>query len=161
MDFDDEPHAPTREGDPQTSHDAADTVQNIRAKQQMIFDLLEYHGPMIDEEIYREPMITIMNRPSGARTRRKELVDLGLVRDSGKRRPTEAGRQSTVWEAITTRRVVAEKVYATGVQTLWRDREKWIGARYYVSIRNRSYHSTVEIPLNKVSNWYRTLKGLK
>jgi hypothetical protein len=35
---------------------------------------------------------------SSASTRRKELVDAGLVVDSGQRRHTSTGRQSTVWK---------------------------------------------------------------
>jgi hypothetical protein len=34
---------------------------------------------------------------SGARTRRSELVDVGMVEDSGRRELTQAGRQTIVW----------------------------------------------------------------
>ena len=38
--------------------------------------------------------------PSTARPRRVELVQAGLVRDSGQTRPTRSGRQATVWVAV-------------------------------------------------------------
>ena len=38
--------------------------------------------------------------PSTQRPRRIELVQQGLVRDSGSTRPTRSGRQATVWVAL-------------------------------------------------------------
>ena len=38
--------------------------------------------------------------PSTARPRRVELVQAGLVRDSGQTRLTRSGRQATVWVAV-------------------------------------------------------------
>lgn len=38
--------------------------------------------------------------PSTYRPRRIELVDAGLVRDSGRTRTTRSGRQAVVWEAV-------------------------------------------------------------
>jgi hypothetical protein len=37
--------------------------------------------------------------PSSVRPRRGELLEAGLIRDSGKTRPTKAGLQATVWTA--------------------------------------------------------------
>ena len=37
---------------------------------------------------------------SGARTRRAELVRMGLVKDSGKRRKSDSKRSHVVWEAV-------------------------------------------------------------
>jgi hypothetical protein len=36
--------------------------------------------------------------PSGLRTRRAELVDKGLLADSGSKRTTSAGRRTIVWK---------------------------------------------------------------
>ncbi len=38
--------------------------------------------------------------PNTQRPRRGELVSLGCVRDSGRTRPTQAGRQAVVWEYV-------------------------------------------------------------
>lgn len=38
--------------------------------------------------------------PSTQRPRRGELVEAGLVMDSGITRPTKSGRQATVWRAL-------------------------------------------------------------
>jgi DNA-binding Lrp family transcriptional regulator len=38
--------------------------------------------------------------PSGARTRRRELVDLGFVEDTGMRIKLRSGRLSAVWKAV-------------------------------------------------------------
>lgn len=46
-----------------------------------------------DDEI----QISLDMRGQTERPRRRELVDLGLVRDTGKTRLTEAGRDAVVW----------------------------------------------------------------
>ena len=50
---------------------------------------------MTDEEIAD----ALNMNPSAERPRRIELVNAGLVRDSGERRRTSSGRQATVWVA--------------------------------------------------------------
>jgi hypothetical protein len=88
-----------RRTDPSTSHAAAASVGHLRENQARILDILRNNGPMDDEHIYR----AYVNRYarislSGCRTRRKELVDLGLVVDSGKRSLTQANRKSIIWK---------------------------------------------------------------
>lgn len=89
-----------RRTDPATSHDAATTVAHLRHTQQVILTLLRLEGPMTDEELLLLWNDRIADRisPSGLRTRRSELVDMELVRDSGQRRPLESGRMAIVWE---------------------------------------------------------------
>ncbi len=86
--------------DPETSRMAARSVseERLRTSQKIILDALEHFGEMTDEEIYEFMVGFHQISPSGARTRRKELVDLGLVRDSGLRGLTPSGRQSIKWE---------------------------------------------------------------
>jgi len=95
-----------RATDPETSHEAAlsVTLTNVERLQRAIFDILYLRDSMTDEEIFPEARRRLKDwtqvTESGARTRRSELVDMGMVRDSGKRRPTRSGRNAIVWEAV-------------------------------------------------------------
>ncbi len=93
-----EPVAVARNTDPETSHMAAASVKDIRASQRMIYGALERHGPGTDEDIY-EWLKTEGHKISlsGARTRRSELVRLGLVMDSRRRRMLASKRLSIIW----------------------------------------------------------------
>ena len=96
------PHARTT--DPQTSHEAAESVFNISSTQDGILTLLSIEG-MTDVELVesygrfsrvsngRVPMAS----ESGIRSRRAELVKAGLVIDSGDRRKLPSGRNAIVW----------------------------------------------------------------
>ncbi len=93
--------ARARWSDPVTSHEAARSVIHIRESQRFILSILQDEGPLTDEEVFaavtrRERRIS----PSDCRTRRNELVKLGMVCDSGKRRRLPSGRWSVVWAAI-------------------------------------------------------------
>lgn len=94
--------AKARRTDPATSHQAAQSVTGLTETQERIYALLK-EAPRTDEEIY-ERMVQHYGETatslSGARTRRRELVDLGLARDSGGRDTTRAGRLTIIWEAI-------------------------------------------------------------
>ena len=87
-----------RRGDSQTSWDAAKSVTSLRVSQQAIYSLIERYGPMTDEEIQRKLVMPMS--PSGARTRRKELVAKNLVRDSGLKGITSSGRKTIKWEVV-------------------------------------------------------------
>ena len=90
-----------RLSDPATSHAAAASVANLRHTHRVIHTLLSLDGPMTDEQLMLLWNDRIADRisPSGLRTRRAELVDMGYVRDSGERRPLESGRMAIAWEA--------------------------------------------------------------
>jgi len=61
-----------------------------------ILNILIVYGPATDEEIFgRLHGVS----PSGARTRRAELVANGLVRATGEKRTTASGRLTAVWDA--------------------------------------------------------------
>lgn len=98
------PHARTT--DPQTSHDAAQSVTNTSPLQRVILQALTELGPLHDEAIFSYLLGEYVNNPehdgvwvspSGARTRRCELVELGLVVDSGERVKTRSNRQAIKW----------------------------------------------------------------
>lgn len=91
--------AVARRGDPGTSWAAARSLdpEGLRASQRYVLTILQVHGPMTDEALVARAAGNLS--PSGARTRRAELVALGAVVDSGDRERTAAGRQAVVWKA--------------------------------------------------------------
>lgn len=89
--------AKARRGDPSTSQTAAMSVLTLTEKRSAVLEMLA-SGPLTDEEIqqrYRPDMPR--QSASGLRTRRSELVRLGLVQDSGTRRSMSTGRLAIVW----------------------------------------------------------------
>ena len=95
--------------DPETSHQAAASVDNITATQTAILKLLGAF-PMTDEELvlHYDQQIRMgadsydfpRASASGIRTRRAELVQLGFVKDSGQRAKMASGRNAIVWEHV-------------------------------------------------------------
>jgi len=89
-----------RHSDPQTSHEAADSVKHITATQEFILKLLK--RPMTDEELVNayEVARIVGDAPrasaSGIRSRRHELADRGLVCCVGFSR-TVSNRKALVW----------------------------------------------------------------
>jgi hypothetical protein len=62
-----------------------------------IFKLIDrYFSGLTDDELEQATGW----RHQTVSARRRELVLLGKVKDSGKRRPTRSGRSATVWEAV-------------------------------------------------------------
>lgn len=51
------------------------------------------------------------------------------------------------------REVLIRRVYRTGVHTVERD-----GDRYFVAIRNRSYRSEHEVPVEVARRYYRAIR---
>lgn len=96
-----------RRTDPQTSHDAARSIdrRSLSDVHRMIGRLLALHGPLTDESIAAlyaaraldDPKCRPVS-PSGLRTRRRELVDAGLVEPTETVAYTAAGRRTTVWK---------------------------------------------------------------
>lgn len=93
------PHA--RTSDPTTSHEAAASVGNITDTQNHILLILTI--PMTDDELIDafDAMAGSngwrLASPSGIRSRRAELVALGLVKDTGDRKKSWSGRNAIVW----------------------------------------------------------------
>lgn len=92
-----------RRTDPETSWWAAKSVANLRPTQLMILRLLSYQAGT-DEQIAEGYQLLVDNdlvppvSPSGLRSRRAELVDLGYVFDSGLRATLTTGRKAIVWQ---------------------------------------------------------------
>ena len=86
-----------RATDPDTSWQAARSVGELRPRQAAVLELLADHDGLTDEDIARL-YVGPRQSPSGLRTRRRELVDMGLVVDSGRRGVTVSGRSTIVWE---------------------------------------------------------------
>ena len=89
------PHA--RKSDPKTSHDAAKSVTNLTEIKIKIIELLK--TPMTDTDLVFNIRASTdwLVSESGVRTRRSELVELGLVIDSGRREKLASGRLAILW----------------------------------------------------------------
>lgn len=97
-----EAHA--RRTDPDTSHAAARSVTGIRPSQVAVLKVLRQRlaGRGTDEQIaeaYANCSGVPLQSPSGLRTRRHELVERGLLADSGDRIRLRTGRMAIVWVA--------------------------------------------------------------
>lgn len=89
-----------RKTDPKTSHDAAESVNEVTRTQEYVLRALR--RPRNDSQLieaYRSYKTAPRASESGIRSRRAELVDRGLVVDSGRRVKTESGRWSIVWRS--------------------------------------------------------------
>jgi hypothetical protein len=89
------PHARTT--DPETSHEAARSVTNITPLKREILQKLM--TPMTDKDLYALLFTSshLIVTESGVRSRRAELVQAGLVRDTGERHKLTSGRLAIVW----------------------------------------------------------------
>lgn len=87
-----------RNTDPKTSHTAAESVTNLTQTQATILRVLQ--RPRTDTQLieaYRKLKRAPLASESGIRSRRAELVEKGLVVDSGNRGLTPFNRRSIVW----------------------------------------------------------------
>lgn len=99
-----------RASHPQTSHDAARSVTDLRPKQQAVLKVFQWRGKidgLTHEELIRLYSVyhhfcgyaALPNQSeSGLRTRCSELVSLGKLHDSGERREISTGRKAIVWK---------------------------------------------------------------
>lgn len=95
-----EPARMTRRYDPITSYQAAATV-DLTKGQKIVMSAFRVSNNMTDDELIAQvERLKLKLSPSGCRSRRKELVELGLLRDSGVKAKTASGRQTIVWELI-------------------------------------------------------------
>lgn len=93
--------AHARKTNPETSHEAAASVKGIRASQAAVLSVFRDAGrSMCDDEMERLYLATTglpQQSESGVRTRRKELVDAGKLRDTGQRTVLPSGRRAILW----------------------------------------------------------------
>ena len=95
--------AHARNTDPQTSHNAAESVKDLTGVQSRILKLFELpNNGYTDEELIRAYQKSYGSffpaTESSIRSRRSELVHRQYLRDSGEKRLTKAGRGTTVWQ---------------------------------------------------------------
>lgn len=89
--------AHTRTSDPLTSHAAAASVK-VRESQQKVLALLA-EGPATHEELVARAQVRgVLMSQSGIRSRCRELVDAGMVEDTGQRVKLTSGRHAIVWQ---------------------------------------------------------------
>ncbi len=98
-----EDRAHARRTDPDTSHQAAASisVDDLRESQRRVWRVIHNWGPLTDTDLcrlYRETVPAPKQSDSGLRTRRRELVDAGLVFDSQRQQQLASGRWSIMWE---------------------------------------------------------------
>ena len=66
----------------------------MKDRQREIVDTLTLYGPLTQEAI-----ATAVSRPiQSINPRVNELARMGLIRDTGERRPTKSGKRAAVWE---------------------------------------------------------------
>jgi hypothetical protein len=92
--FDDSPPPP--HSGSETSRAAAESIKisadTLRAK------VLDYLKSQPDGATDEQMQLALGMAGNTQRPRRKELLDMGLIRDTGKTRATKSGRQATIWE---------------------------------------------------------------
>lgn len=93
------PTVHTRTGDPETSFEAAESLnkQTLSELQTKVLDWFLIHRQGSDEDLQRDPLFIGLG-PSTARSRRAALVELGYLRDSGGRAVNQRGRNIVIWE---------------------------------------------------------------
>lgn len=86
-----------RATDPQTSHEAAQSVKRIGETHRLILQVLQ--TAMTDTELVHQihQNYGLVASESGIRSRRAELVAQGYVEDTGARVKLASGRNSIVW----------------------------------------------------------------
>ena len=95
--FDDDPDPPAQRHSP-TSVAAAGEIRPVSGRlRQLVLDWLT--GQSSDGGTDEEGIAALGLSPSTYRPRRVELVEAGLVIDSGRTRRTYAGRKAVVWVA--------------------------------------------------------------
>ena len=96
------PVSPTaRVTDPTTSHQAAQAQHpgKVRSEHRLVLELLQYE-PLSDFDLASRATQALQRtvKQTSIGVRRKELVTIGLVRDSGRKGVSDTGSPCIVWE---------------------------------------------------------------
>lgn len=100
---------PVRPGDPDTSHDAAASITDgLSAQRRSVFDAVcdveRHNRHRVGATAYEVQAVLAYTghapQQSVIARRLTDLRDLGLVADSGVRRPGSSGRQLICWTAV-------------------------------------------------------------
>lgn len=87
-----------RRDHPDTAAAAADSVKTITGQQRRrVYEFIESRGCLGATDIEIQNALDL--NPSSQRPRRIELVERGVVTDSGTKRATPSGRSAAVWIA--------------------------------------------------------------
>jgi hypothetical protein len=102
--------ARARVHDPDTSHEAAASIDGITKRQEGVLRVFEAFGPMCDEKLVKlydrlhrdQPLTFPRQSPSGIRSRRAELADPEKTQPpkivyAGRKDLTDSGRKTRVW----------------------------------------------------------------
>src|SRR4051812_5383676 len=98
--------ARARRTDPQTSHEAAASVQDEITSRRAVWQILRDRGPMTDYDLVSRYQKSAINglvpfqSESGIRTRRNELYERGWVKDTGQKMRMPSGRNAILWSAV-------------------------------------------------------------
>lgn len=93
-----------RNTDPHTSHEAAETIQDLRRIEKLILELVQ-DNTFTDEDLVNmwdtaaSLDLVPWHSPSGLRTRRKSLSDLELLEVVGIGK-SRLGRSTRIWKAV-------------------------------------------------------------
>jgi hypothetical protein len=96
----------SRRVNPDTSHEAAETVWCPTEVEATVLDIVRQHGPIADDQIYRHYIQRsirtgqVLPTPQSVRSRRSELVDAGFIGWSGLYGLTESLRRTREWSAV-------------------------------------------------------------
>ena len=88
-----EPHPLARHRDPQTSLDAARSITPGRTEKQILEQFRYASSTFTDDEL----AAMLPGYPPTIKTARSRLSNAGLLVDSGRRRPSNRGRDQIVW----------------------------------------------------------------
>lgn len=87
---------PASQPSPTSEEAAARIAPEVTGLRRKVYEYIRARGRVTDEDI----CIALSMNPSTERPRRVELIQAGLIRDSGSVSLTRARRRAVLWEAV-------------------------------------------------------------